>query len=79
MREMIILEMHAHHSGRKAAKIIASEAPRSLSLKFILGMELSIVTGRLASPKVILDNDLHNEEQHVLHVNMQCLLQAALT
>ena len=45
-------------SGRKAATIIASAGHRPLLLKFASVMEHSIVTGRSASPKVILDNDL---------------------
>ena len=55
---LITVALSTHHFRRKAATIIAPEIPRLFELKFASVMEVSIVTGCLASPKVILDKDL---------------------
>ena len=60
---LITVALSTHHFRRKAATIIAPEIPRLFELKFASVMEVSIVTGCLARPKVILDKDLCKQKQ----------------
>ena len=68
-----------HHLGKKAAMIIALEAPSSLLLKSAAVMDLSNVAGQTGrteeeyeQPKMILDSDLC-KKQYPFHSSKRSL------